>query len=128
MIVADTDVLIDFLEGRPGAQTVAEALAAGQLQTTAISCFEVLSGARPAHLLKAAQTLLDSFLVLPLDSRAAQTAAQVRRELERSGFGIGMADSLIAGVVLLNGGTLLTRNVRHFQRVPHLSLADLANQ
>jgi predicted nucleic acid-binding protein len=47
MIVADSDVLIDFLEGRqPGAQAVAAALAAGQLQVTAISCFELLSGAR----------------------------------------------------------------------------------
>jgi hypothetical protein len=37
MIVADTDVLIDFLEGhQPGAHAVAAALAAGRLQTTVI--------------------------------------------------------------------------------------------
>jgi predicted nucleic acid-binding protein len=36
-----------------------------------------------------------------------------------------MADSLIAGIVLLHGAKLLTRNRRHFERVPSLSLADL---
>jgi hypothetical protein len=43
--------------------------------------------------------------------------------LERSGAAIGMADSLIAGIVLSAGGDLLTRNRRHFERVPGLKLA-----
>jgi predicted nucleic acid-binding protein len=34
-----------------------------------------------------------------------------------------MADSLIAGIVTSNGGTLLTRNRRHFERIPGLKLA-----
>ena len=34
-----------------------------------------------------------------------------------------MADSLIAGIVLHSGGRLLTRNVRHFERVEGLTLA-----
>jgi len=126
MIVADTDVLIDFLEGRqPGAQAVAAALAAGQLQTTAISCFELLSGARQVRQRNSVQMLLDSIPALALDRAAAQKAAETRLELERRGNSIGMADSLIAGIVLLHGAKLLTRNRRHFERVPSLSFADL---
>lgn len=34
-----------------------------------------------------------------------------------------MADSLIAGIVIGNGGTLLTQKRRHFERVPGMSLA-----
>jgi predicted nucleic acid-binding protein len=34
-----------------------------------------------------------------------------------------MADSLIAGIVTSNGGALLTRNRRHFERVPGMRLA-----
>jgi len=34
-----------------------------------------------------------------------------------------MTDSLIAGIVLHSGGRLLTRNVRHFERVEGLTLA-----
>jgi predicted nucleic acid-binding protein len=125
MIVADTDVLIDYLEGRrPEAQAVAAALAAGRLQTTVISHFELSSGARQARQRKAVHTLLESIPALPLDRNAAQKAAEVRLELERSGIGIGMADSLIAGIVLLHGARLLTRNRRHFERVPRLPLVD----
>jgi predicted nucleic acid-binding protein len=38
--------------------------------------------------------------------------------LIRLGVGIGMGDILIAGIVLAQGGTLLTRNRRHFERIP----------
>jgi len=34
-----------------------------------------------------------------------------------------MGDSLIAGIVLANGGTLLTGNRKHFERVPGLKLS-----
>jgi len=34
-----------------------------------------------------------------------------------------MADRLIAGIVTSNGGTLLTRNRGHFERIPSISLA-----
>ena len=53
----------------------------------------------------------------------ADAASEIRRSLERSGDSIGMADSLIAGIVTSNGGTLLTRNRRHFERVPGIRLA-----
>jgi predicted nucleic acid-binding protein len=38
-----------------------------------------------------------------------------------------MADSLIAGIVLAARGILLTRNRRHFERVPGLSLGRLGS-
>jgi len=48
----------------------------------------------------------------------------VRRDLEGAGVSIGMADSLIAGIVLEHGGRLLTRNQRHFERVEGLPLVQ----
>ena len=48
------------------------------------------------------------------------------RTLERSGTAIGMADSLIAGIVVAGGGVLLTRNRRHFERVQGLALGGLS--
>ena len=124
MIVADTDVLIDYLEGRqPGAQAVAAEIVTGRLQTTVITCFELLSCARRSRHQKVIQTLLDSIPALSLDRASAHRAAEVRLGLEQLGIGIGMADSLIAGIVLLHGASLLTRNRQHFERVPGLSLA-----
>jgi predicted nucleic acid-binding protein len=126
MIIADTDVLIDYLEGRSlGAEAVFQALRRDELQTTTINYFELLAGARRRRQQESILALLESIQVLPLDVDAARRAAEVRQQLERSGIGIGMGDSLIAGIALARGATLLTRNKRHFDRVPGLPLAEI---
>ncbi|OFW36961.1 MAG: hypothetical protein A3J28_03095 [Acidobacteria bacterium RIFCSPLOWO2_12_FULL_60_22] len=126
MIVADTDVLIDFLAGRnPGAEHVALELARGLLRTTAVTRFELLSGARNTRQENTIRQLLAAIPTLSLDQPAADLAARVRRNLQKAGESVGMADSLIAGIVLLHGATLLTRNRRHFERVSGLRLVAL---
>ncbi len=123
MIVADTDVLIDFLAGRnPSADRVAAELERGGLATTVMSRFELLSGARNVKQERMIGQLLDALPSLPLDRPAADRAASVRRRLERRGSSIGMGDSLIAGIVLIHGASLLTRNRRHFELVDDLEL------
>jgi tRNA(fMet)-specific endonuclease VapC len=126
MMVADTDVLIDFLEDRaPAANRIALELDRGQLRTTVITRFELLAGAKTARQLKHVGELLAALPCLPLDEPAADAAAEIRRTLERDGVGIGMADSLIAGIVVIHRGVLLTRNRLHFERVPGLSLGRI---
>ena len=126
MIVADSDVLIDYLRRRqPGAAAVVEALRRGQLHTTILNCFELLAGAQSSQPEESVLALLESLSILPLDFEAARKAAEISRELDRLGVGIGLGDILIAGIVLAQGGTLLTRNRRHFERVPGLPLANL---
>ena len=128
MIVADTDVLIDFLAGRGGgADAVARELERGALLTTVVSRFELLSGARSRRQRTAVLKLLTAVPALPVDGDAADAAAEVRRTLEARGEGIGMADSLIAGTVIRHSGTLLTRNRRHFERVDGLALAPIGS-
>jgi len=46
MIIADTDVLIDFLAGKGEADAVERLLRRGAIRTTVISRFELLSGAK----------------------------------------------------------------------------------
>lgn len=126
MTIADTDVLIDFLSAsEPAAEHVRAELQNGNLATTVITRFELLSGARTARAMRAIGELMESIRTLELNSAAADRAAAVRRSLERKGSTIGMADSLIAGVVLAVNGVLLTRNRRHFDRVDGLKLASL---
>lgn len=126
MIVADTDVLIDFLAGQgAGADAIGRELEQGDLHTTAVTRFELLSGVRTKRQMTAVMTLLAAVPALPVDEAAADAAADVRRSLESTGEGIGMADSLIAGTVIRHGGRLLTRNSRHFSRVKGLTLAKL---
>jgi predicted nucleic acid-binding protein len=127
VIVADTDVLIDFLAGRnPAANRVAAELHRGELRTTAVTRFELLSGARTARQERTIRELLDAVPALVLDEESADRAAQIQRDLQSAGEPIGMADSLIAGIVLSQDATLLTRNRRHFARVNGLHMAELA--
>lgn len=126
MIVADTDVLIDFLAGsNPGFSRVRAAIDGGQLHTTTITQYELLAGANSPKQDGRIRDLLAALSILPLDRAAADLGARTRRDLERRGESVGMADSLIAGIVLACGGRLLTRNRRHFERVETLALVDL---
>ena len=125
MIVADSDVLIDFLAGGPAAERVAIELQSRHFCTTAVTRFELLAGARDRTAESIVRRLLDPLTTLPLDRQAADRAAEVRRLLEATGQGIGMADSLIAGIVLRHEGMLLTRNRKHFGRIGGLALATV---
>jgi predicted nucleic acid-binding protein len=126
MMIADTDVLIDFLQGeQPTSERIALELDHAQLATTAITRFELLAGARTARQQAIVGQLLAAIPCLALEAQSADRAAEVRRALGRQGLDIGMGDSLIAGIVLAHRGILLTRNRRHFERVPNLSLGRI---
>jgi len=127
VILADTDVLIDFLVGvQPVKNQIATYIKTEQLQTTAVTCFELLSGADESKRGHAVRQLLDAISVLPLDRDAARHAAEVRRKLDRKGEAIGMGDSLIAGIALAHALPLFTRNKAHFQRVENLELVKMS--
>ena len=126
-MIADTDVLIDFVMGEdPGASWVAEALERGQLSTTVITRFELQRGARRAKRPEVLEALLARLEAFPLLAPAADRAAHISRDLAERGQALAEVDCLIAGIVLEHGESLLTRNRRHFARIPGLRLADLA--
>lgn len=128
MILADTDVLIDYLAGVPPIkEQLLRYIASERLWTTAISCFELLSGAAEGRRGDAIRRLVDSLSVLSLDRASAQRAAEVRRHLDHLGQAIGMADSLIAGIALVHDLPIFSRNQRHFARVPGLALVEIQN-
>ena len=126
MIVADSDVLIDYLNGRePAGQRIDGEIENGEIRVTAISRFELLAGARTRRQQEGVELLLLAIPTLPLDAAAVDRAARIHRDLQERGEVIGMADSLIAGTVLQHGAALLTRNRRHFARVPGLLVTAL---
>ncbi len=126
MFIADSDVLIDSLRGGKGTRgRIDLELQTGSLATTAISVFELLSGARTPIQVQKVEQLLAALRILPLDDEAGRKAAAIRRELEAGGQGLAMADSLIAGICLSRNAILLTRNRAHFERVHGLSLGRL---
>lgn len=124
VIVGDTDVLIDFLtDTAPMADRVEREVCAGTLCTTSITVFELLAGATNDAGKRRLEHMLAPLDVLAFDEEAARASALARRELDRMGTPIGMADYEIAGICLTRSLPLLTRNRGQFERVPDLLLA-----
>ena len=124
MIIADSDVLIDFLRGRgEGARRVAIELETRSFGTTAITAFEIRSGARTARQKKSVDTLFEAMTILSFGPEEARIAAEIRLQIESQGQPIGMADYMIAAVCIAANGVLLTRNRKHFERIKALKLS-----
>lgn len=77
-----------------------------------------------AVLTERVNALLDAIMVLPLDEPADAHYADIRVTLERAGTPIGSHDMLIAAHARSRALTLVTHNLREFQRVPGLKLED----
>jgi tRNA(fMet)-specific endonuclease VapC len=123
VFIADTDVLIDFLRGAGEAERVSMELNTGRLCVTAITAFELWAGAKNPQQSAMVESLIAALTILPLDSSSTKRAAEVYRSLSQTGMTIGMADSLIAGIALDRDAILITRNRKHYQRVPGLKLS-----
>ena len=95
--------------------------------TSIIAACELRFGAQrkgSAPLTQRVEQLLQALTVLPLDTPADEHYADIRATLERSGTPIGSHDLFIAAHARSRGMTLLTRNLREFQRVPGLTVED----
>lgn len=124
--VLDTDVLIDLIAGREPAGTVIPALLELEVAgTTAITVYELHSGAAHSHHRRALDAFLSTLTVFPLDAQSARHAGAVDLSLRQKGRPINPGDNLIAGICLAHNLALVTRNLRHFRRVPELKVLAL---
>ncbi len=122
--VLDSDVLIDYLRGvDPGRALVRRLRATLAFRVTAISAFELALGRGYARDPASADTLLAAPCLM-LTREAGIRAGAVQRELRAAGAGIDMRDAMQAGICLEAGLPLVTRNVRHFARVPGLQIVE----
>lgn len=130
MICLGTDTISVFLkEGAPpAAQRRLATVAASGHFTTAITLGELLHGAakrRSAVLRAAIEEYVDGEVsILPFDEAAARTYAEIRVELEAGGQRLDDADLRIAAICVAHALTLVTGNVRHFERVPGLRVEN----
>lgn len=96
--------------------------------TTAITLGELLYGASRRdsdRLLSRVRELIRGALtVLPFDERAAEVYGPLRAELEAEGRRLDEPDMRIASIALSRDLTLVTGNVRHFDRVPNLAVEN----
>jgi len=124
----DTNALIHALKGIGQLKQRVEQMRPSDLAIPSVVVYELEFGSlrsrNPKTRKRELNRLLDVLTVLPFDGNAAQCAARIRFELEKSGQSIGPLDALIAGTVLSNGATLVTHNLKEFSRVPGLRVED----
>jgi predicted nucleic acid-binding protein len=110
----DTNVLIDYLKGKPEATSLIEqCLIEGQvLICSLITKVELLSGARPGEE-QILRDFLDAFDKIGLDDQIAEGAGRYM-SMYRKSHGINTADAIIAASALVRGAVLYTLNDKHF--------------
>lgn len=132
MYLLDTDILSNLLKRAPSTVLIVRlaAVPPDQQFTSSITWGELFYGAyrlrdRAGVLLdRLEERLLPNLPILPFDVSAARRYGEVRAEMERQGMLLGDADLRIAAIALARGLTVVTGNVRHFQRVPGLAVEN----
>ena len=100
----------------------------GSLHISAITAVEVWVGLARPRTPRAKSRLFEALLrhtrVLAFDEAAARQAFAVRRYLEQTGQEIGRMDPLIAAQAITVGAVCVTDNLRHFLRIPGLTIEN----
>lgn len=124
--LVDTEWIIDGLAEIPAALGLLYRLSNDGLAVSVVSLCEVLEGAYlaadPERQIRAYRQFLAGYVVLPVTDAIATRFAPIRATLRQKGTMIPDLDLLIAATAIEHDLTLLTRNARHFYRIPGLRL------
>jgi tRNA(fMet)-specific endonuclease VapC len=122
----DTDVISAAIKPAPPLHLIRRlaTVPAAEQFTTSITVAELIYGAcragRESLTARVEAVVRSAQVVLPFDTAAARRFGELKAELERRGEPLAEPDLRIAAIVLSHDLTLVTRNVRHFRRVPGL--------
>jgi predicted nucleic acid-binding protein len=124
----DSDWIIDGLAGLLGAAQTIATLGADGAGVSIVAVGEIFEGAfgtaDPQRTLRVFREYLADFAIIPLTDPMMETFARIRVGLRRQGLLISDIDMQIAATAVTLDLTLVTRNRRHFARVPGLKLYD----
>ena len=111
------DVLFRFRQHKPR-----------DVATSIITLFELEYGAQKSEYQQRSQDAIVKFLkplnIINLDFSSVAESAAIRVQLEKKGTPIGSYDLLIAGIARSRGITLVTNNIKEFERVEGLLLEN----
>ena len=120
--LTDTDILVDASRGvADAARFLTVQRAARGVHVSIVSAMELVRGCRNAAELKEVQRFLQRMAVLPVSTTASQIAYQLMESFFLS-HGLLIPDALIAATALEQELTLYTKNTRHFQMIPGLTI------
>lgn len=126
LIFLDTDTCVELLRGNPSVLSQASRHAPSTISVSVLTRYELLYGVercapkRRAEESEKVQGLFDVVCESPFTTKVAHRAAKIRAHLASKGQSIGPIDILIAATAIVENRTLITHNLREFERVPNL--------
>jgi tRNA(fMet)-specific endonuclease VapC len=126
----DTNICIYVIKRRPAQMLERFNRHSGHMAISAITLSELLHGveksAAPDRNLTVVENFCGRLEVLPYGGKACLHYGQIRASLERQGLPMGVNDLHIAAHARSEGLTLVSNNLREFQRVDGLLLDNWA--
>lgn len=126
--LVNSDVVAEYLKGRPGAVDLLTRLALEGIAISLITCGEmydgIYHGSDPEGTERGFREFLRGGTVMPLTQRIMRHFADIRGELRRRGQLIPDPDLLIAATAIDRELALVTRNLKDFRRIPGLDLYE----
>ena len=124
----DTNIVIYVIKQRPMQVLEVFNRQHGRMAISSITLAELVHGAEKSSDVSRNTAVVEDFVsrlaVLPYDDKAAWQYGNIRAALEKLGQPIGINDLHIAAHARSNGLTLITNNMREFERVPGLLLEN----
>ncbi len=126
----DSNIVIYVIKRRPLAALQLFNEHAGHMAVSSITLAELLHGAEKSNAPARSRAVVEDFCsrleVLAYGPKAALHYGSIRAALERLGLTIGVNDLHIAAHARSEGLTLVSNNLREFERVEALQLANWA--
>ena len=126
----DTNIVIYVIKNKPLSALELFNANAGRMAISSITLAELLHGAEksnaPTRSLAVVEDFASRLEVQPYGAKAAQHYGSIRSNLEKRGLTIGVNDLHLAAHARSEGLTLVTNNLREFERVEALQLVNWA--
>lgn len=130
MVCLDTDIIIDFL--RKDKIVLGKIIELKKLNnrisTTTINAFELFKGLpdlSEQSKYDSAEIFLNNVHIFKFTLSSSKIAANIFNDLMAKGQVIELPDIMIASIALENNESILTRNIRHFERIPGLRIEKM---
>lgn len=127
----DTDIISYFLKGNETVFVKFQEYIKQyeKINISSITYYEILSGLTfkgASKQLKIFEDFCSSSIIIDITLDSIKKSAEIYSEQRKSGESVDDIDILIAGIAIFNDLTLITNNVRHFQKIKGLKTENWA--
>ena len=126
--ILDTDTTVYWLKGDKNIEVKVVSVGLANVKITILTCCELYYGAYKSYKieenLKAIEKLKAKVPVIHTSEDVDKNFGRIKADLEKQGTRLDDSDILIASIVITEGGTLVSNNVGHFQRIRGLNVEN----